>query len=195
MKMMMSLLLALPMFMVQSLLAADAPASNVIDLVGKEANVGTISNPEYTKASQTFVFKRTAKTAPIVTVNYELLFVRTECVEADVEVTAVPELKQTVCTANLNLGHECAEMVFEAYQTAKRVCKKQGLVLDRAKKSLVLNFKKAVKLTATGDETFEVNVAQTSMQNTKSVLRGHALETDSVYSAKVGSDEIKFKAE
>ncbi len=170
-------------------------AAGVIDLVGKEANVGTISNPEYAKASQTFVFKRTAKTAAEVTVNYELLFVRPECVEYAVEVTAVPELKRTVCTANLNAGHECAEVVFEGYQTAKRVCKRQGLMLDRAKKSLVLNFKKAVKLTATADETFEVNVAQTSMQDTQSVLRGRALDTDSVYTAKVRGEEIKFKAE
>ncbi|MBI2520868.1 MAG: hypothetical protein HYV97_10640 [Bdellovibrio sp.] len=185
----------LAMVMAQALLADDAPASSVIDLVGKEAHVGTISNSEYAKASQTFVFKRTAKTAEKVTVNYELLFVRNECVEADVEVTAVPELKRTVCTPNLDLGHACSEVVFEGYQTAKRVCKKQGLVLDRAKKSLVLNFKKAVKLTPTGDETFEVNVAQTSMQETKAVLRARALETDSVYKTKVGRDEIKFKAE
>ncbi|HAZ12580.1 MAG: hypothetical protein A2X86_11725 [Bdellovibrionales bacterium GWA2_49_15] len=186
---------ALVMLLAQGVSAADAPAPSVIDLVGKEANVGTLSNPEYAKASQTFVFKRTAKTAEKVTVNYELLYVRPDCIEADVEVTAVPELKRTVCNANLDLGHECAEVTFEGYQTAKRVCKKQGLVLDRAKKSLVLNFKKAVKLTATADETFEVNVAQTSMQETKSVLRGRALDTDSVYKTKVSREEIKFKAE
>ena len=68
-------------------------------------------------------------------------------------------------------------------------------MLDRAKKSLVLNFKKAVKLTATADETFEVNVAQTSMQKTDAVLRARALDTDSVYAAKVSGDQVKFKAE
>lgn len=177
------------------LMSFAAFSAEVVELVGKEATVGTIANKDYAKASKTFSFKRTAKTASKVTVKFDFLFVQPGCVEYAVEYTAVPALKTTSCVPRLDLGHDCEEVTFEGYQTAKRVCKRDGTVLNTAHNTFVLNFEKAVVLTATADELFEVNISQESMQSGKAVLRARALDTDSVYRVKVSGDEVTFKAE
>jgi len=130
-----------------------------------------------------------------VVLSYELLAVKKGCVEFDVEVTQVAELKQTNCAPNLTNRHECEEVTFPAYQTAKRVCKKEGLQLTRIPKSIELNFKKAITLSAKADELFEVVVDQQNFQNGKVTLRAQAVESDSVYKIKVSGETVKFKAE
>ncbi|OFZ17252.1 MAG: hypothetical protein A2X86_02025 [Bdellovibrionales bacterium GWA2_49_15] len=170
-------------------------SADVVELIGKDASVGLIANKDYAKASKTFSFKRTAKTASKVTVKFDFLFVQPGCVEYAIEYTAIPALKSTNCVARLDLGHDCEEVTFEGYQTAKRVCKRDGTVLNTAHNTLVLNFEKAVVLTATADELFEVNVSQDSMQAGKATLRARPLDTDSVYKVKVSGDEVSFKAE
>jgi hypothetical protein len=107
----------------------------------------------------------------------------------------VPEHKFLSCTPNLNRGNDCEEVVFEAYQTARRICKKEGLVLTEVKKGLTLDFKKAVVLTEKADELFELNIAQVSMNAGDFKLKAQATDTDSMYDIKVRSEKVSFKAQ
>jgi len=174
----------------------QAPAGNqTVDLNAKVVQLGTLSNPENSALNQTFQLKRTASTPKEVEVKFALNYVEKECVDYQVEYTQVPELKKTVCVEGLDKSHSCEEQTYEAFQTAVRKCKKEGLVLKTGNRSFKLNFKKAVTLTPNADELYEVNLAQKDMKGTDYSLKAKALETDAVYKIKVSREKVTFKAQ
>jgi hypothetical protein len=76
-----------------------------------------------------------------------------------------------------------------------RVCKARGQVLVQSAQEFELNFKKAIKLSPTADEVYEINVAQAKMSSGEFSLKAKVTDSDSVYKVKVRSNQVQFKAE
>lgn len=162
----------------------------------KTVNVGALNQETNAAANELIMIKRTAKTPKKVTLKFTVNSMEKKCVEFVTKQVDIPEFTQVVCEKALAGQHDCAEQIYSGLFNAKTSCAKEGLVRKTTSQELVLDFKKAVKLSKTATETFQVNIKQKSMSSDDTSAAGKAVDAASLY--EIGSrtfgNGLRFRA-
>lgn len=163
-------------------------------LDSKTINYGELNQETNSMANELIEVKRTAKTPKKVTLKYSVNYMTKKCVDFEVKVKERPSFEQVVCEAGLDGSHLCENKEYTGLYEAKTVCTKEGLVRKTKSQELVLDFRKAVKLTNTAEEIFQINIKQGSIFKTKMKYSGKASQTASLYKVKYFLKKLRFKA-
>lgn len=171
-------------------------AQQEVMLDKKVIDYGALGQETNSAASEMIAIKRGAKSPKKVTLKFTLNYMEKKCVEYETKTEEIPEFSQTVCEKALDGQHDCVDKIYSGLFNAKTVCVKEGLIRKSAAQEIKLNFGRAVTLSPTATETFQINVKQLSMSGDKIDVSGKVLDAASLYSIKPSAfgTGLKFKA-
>lgn len=155
---------------------------------------GAVAQATNAPANETITIKRTAATPTKVTLKYKMNTVVEACTEFEIQFTKVEAIEQTVCTPLLNESYDCQAVTHEGYEIPKRVCSAKGLLLTTETYEMTLDFRKAIALSETAEETFEINVVQKKMTSGKTKMEARVVQSASLYKVRASRGTVSFKA-
>jgi hypothetical protein len=182
------------LFMTVALFASITAQSSDVTLDSNKFNYGALTQETNAAANELIVIKRTAATPKKVVLSYSVNFMEKKCTSYDVKVEEIKEFSQVVCEYVLDGSHVCQSTEYTGLYNAKTVCVQEGLVRSTSKKEITLDFRRSVKLAPNASETFQVNLRQASITNSRVESKGKALVTASLYNVIFSFGKLKFKA-